>query len=109
MIVIAPAAVSAHQHFFVTVDVNFPLQIRIPMGAVIPGTGHFHFFIDRPPFPPGVHTPDIGLPGIIHSITERTLIPGLDPGTHTITVTLADGLDDTSDEVPPVSVTVIVR
>lgn len=107
LILDTPAQVQAHHPFVVTVDVNYPLHIQAPTNVLIPGTGHFHLFIDRAAFPAGMHVPDIGLPGIIHTIIKRVLIPGLDPGIHTITLTLANGLDQTSVDVPPVSATIV--
>ncbi len=53
-------------------------------------SGHFHIFIDRDPVPAGQVIPKE--PGIVHSAADPTLLTGLSPGSHTISVVLGDGV-----------------
>ena len=46
---------------------------------------------------------------IVHSIMERTRLPGLSAGSHTITVEVADGTDRITTTPPPVTFMVIAQ
>jgi hypothetical protein len=102
----APATVRAGIGFIVQISTDTPVQLMAPDGRLIPGTGHFHIFIDRPPLPPGSFTPQEA--DIVHSITRNTRMPALSAGPHTLTATLADGMDRVTD-VTPVAASVVAQ
>jgi uncharacterized protein (DUF736 family) len=64
-------------------------------------TGHFHVFVDKVPVAAGAAIDKA--PGIIHSIDDPLLVPGLSVGKHTLTVVLGNGnhqrIGNSSDSV----------
>jgi hypothetical protein len=70
-------------------------DVRFAQDEMTGATGHLHLFVDRAPVSAGGQ---IGFEeGIIHTANREIRVPGLEPGSHTIWVVVADGTDAAFD------------
>jgi len=67
----------------------FNISIVAADGDTTGKTGHFHVFVDKDPVAPGAVIDKA--PGIIHTVDDPILVPGLSVGPHTLTVVFGDG------------------